>query len=88
MVKRFSKNYGNKGINYLQSESLPQEQAAKTDMLSVVSIQVFRQLRRVLQCPHETGKVLHLLDRKEMAYTREIPLPKANYRPLSVLCLN
>ena len=55
MVKRFSKNYGNKGINYLQSESyikmpvsawcyiptsLPHEQAAKTDMLSVVSIQV------------------------------------------------
>ena len=52
IVKRFSKNYGNKGINYLQSESyikmpvslitsLPQEQVAKTDMLSVVSIQVF-----------------------------------------------
>ena len=55
MVKRFSKSYGNKGINYLQSESyikMPvslmlhpyitlQEQAAKTDMLSVVSIQVF-----------------------------------------------
>ena len=34
------------------------------------------------QYPHEAGKVLHLLDRKEMAYTREIPLPKADYRPL------
>ena len=33
---------------------------------------------------HEAGKVLHLLDRKEMAYTREIPLSKADCRPLSV----
>ena len=55
MVKRFSKNYRNKGINYLQQNyvkmpvsawcyiptSLPQEQAAKTDMLSVISILVF-----------------------------------------------
>ena len=40
------------------------------------------------QCPHEARKVLHLLDRKEMAYTRDITLPKADYRPLSVLCLN
>ena len=55
MAKRFSKKYGNKGwaFNYLRivkmpistwcyiPTSLPQEQAAKTDMLSVVSIQVF-----------------------------------------------
>ena len=47
-VKCFSKKYGNKGraLNYLQSESyiptsLPQEQAAKTNMASVVRIQVF-----------------------------------------------
>ena len=31
------------------------------------------------QYPHEAGRVLHLLNRKEMAYTREIPLPKADY---------
>ena len=52
MVKRFSKNYGNKAINYLQSESyikmpvstwcyIPTSLPAKTDMLSVVSIQAF-----------------------------------------------
>ena len=53
MANRFSKLYGNKGwaFNYLRIKdayqhlmlhptSLPQEQAAKTDMLSVVSIQV------------------------------------------------
>ena len=58
LAKHFSKNYINKGINYLQSKSyvkmtvsarcyiptsLPQdqEQAAKTNMASVVRIQVF-----------------------------------------------
>ena len=39
-------------------------------------------------CPHEAGKVLHLLNRKEMAYTSEIPLPKADYRPLNIQCPN
>ena len=41
-----------------------------------------------LQCPHEAEKVLHLLDTKEMVYTREFPVPKAEYRPLGVQCLN
>ena len=46
MANCFSKKYGNKGLpfNYLRikdATSLPQEQAAKTDMLSVVSIQVW-----------------------------------------------
>ena len=53
MANRFSKKYRNKGwaFNYLRIKdayqylmhiptSLPQEQAAKTDMLSVVSVQV------------------------------------------------
>ena len=62
MAKRFSKKYGKKGWyipankSYVKMPistwcyiptSLPQEQAAKTDMLSVVSIQYCVQLRRV-----------------------------------------
>ena len=38
-----------------------------------------------LPCPHEAGKVLHLLNRKEMGYTS---LPNADNKPLSVRCLN
>ena len=34
------------------------------------------------------GKVLHLLYRKEMAYTLQLPFCKAGYRPVSVQCLN
>ena len=55
MAKCFSKKYGNKGCFQLAANksycikmpistyatSLPQEQAAKTDMLSVVSLEVF-----------------------------------------------
>ena len=33
--------------------------------------------------PMKLEKVLYLLDRKGMAYTREIPLPKADYRLLA-----
>ena len=59
MANRFSKKYGKKGwaFNYLWIKdayqhlmlhtSLPQEQAAKIDMLSVVSIKYCVQLRRV-----------------------------------------
>ena len=39
-------------------------------------------------CTHAAGKALHLLDRKEMAYTLQTPFPKAGYRPLSVQCLD
>ena len=66
-------------FNYLQSyvkmpvsawcyipTSLPQEQAAKTDILSEVSIQVMCIVDGVWlmpaydwPCPHEAGKVLH-----------------------------
>ena len=58
--------------------SLPQEQAAKTNMVSVVRIQVFSIIQvegRVSviliydwPCPHEAGKALHLLDKKEMGW--------------------
>ena len=54
MVKRFSKNYGNKGIAFNESyvkipvstrcyipTSLPQEQAAQTNVASMVRTQVF-----------------------------------------------
>ena len=65
MAKRFSKKYGNKGwaFNYLQSDvkmpvsawcyiptSLPQEQAVKTNMVSVVRIQVFIIIHRWGEC--------------------------------------
>ena len=75
-------------FNYLQSyvkmpvsawcyipTSLPQEQAAKTSMVSEVRIQVYIIMRSVWilaydwPCPHEAGKALNLMDRKEMAYT-------------------
>ena len=39
-------------------------------------------------CTHAAGKALHLLDRKEMAYTLQTPFRKAGYRPLGVQCLN
>ena len=59
-------------------------------MLSVVRIQylVLRKLRRVWLIlaydwpyPHEAGKELRLLDKKEMAFTS---FPKASYKLLSV----
>ena len=75
-------------FNYLQSyvkvpvsarcyipTSLPQEQAAKTSMVSKVRIQLYKLctvekcVANTCICPHEAGKALHLMDRKEMAYT-------------------
>ena len=38
--------------------------------------------------PHKAGKALHFLDRKEMAYIKQIPFHKAGDWPLSVQCLN
>ena len=57
--------------------SLPHEQTAKTDMLSVLSIQVVlcKDEEGVTNAcisptmPHQAGEVVHLLDRKEMSYT-------------------
>ena len=37
---------------------------------------------------HAAGKILHLLYRKEMAYTLQPSFCKADYRPVSVQCLN
>ena len=39
-------------------------------------------------CTHAAGKALHLLDRKEIAYTLQTPFHKAGYRPHSVQFLN
>ena len=39
-------------------------------------------------CTHAAGKALHLLDRKEIAYTLQTPFHKAGYRPYSVQFLN
>ena len=64
--------------------SLPQEQAAKTSMVSEVRIQLCGQyLHMTDHAPHEAGKALHLMDRKEMAYTYQTPF----HRPFSVQCL-
>ena len=92
MLKHFSINYGNKGINYMQSESyvempvstwccipisLPQEQASKTNIASVVRIQVifYAELRMVWLILtydwlspmklEKLGKALQLVYRKE-----------------------
>ena len=93
MVKCFSKKYGNKGwaFIYLQSYvkipvsawcyitiSLPQEQAAKTNMVSVVRIKVFSIMHSWGGCRiylHMTDNAPMKLESttltgwKEMAYT-------------------
>ena len=75
MANRFSEKYGNKrwAFNYLGIKvmsrclsytptSLPQEQAAKTDMLSVVSVQLFSIVYSWGGC----GQCLHMTDHAPM----------------------
>ena len=62
--------------------SLPQEQAAKTSMVSGVRIQVYIIMRSVLilaydwPCPHEAGNALNLMDRRRWHIPNKPPFTR------------